>query len=206
MHFNITAFNLFSSLRNRNYRFLWFATLFNQSGQWIQMTTLGWLVWKLSESAMLVGVTTGLRVIPFLFMGPITGVIADRIDRRRILMLVQITMAVMAILFTFVVATGGVRVWHAMLFSFVMGCGFTMCGPVMQALVANTVPREGMGNAIALTAMAFNVSRVVGPGNWWNSHRFYRCRRELYVAGAVIYWCCCNDLSHENAISRCGDC
>lgn len=163
MQNNNTGFNVFSSLSNRNYRYLWFATLFSMSGQWIQEITLGWLVWEMSHSAMVVGITTGLRTIPYLFMGPLSGVIADRIDRRRILIFVQVGMATVAILFAVVVAMEWVRVWHAMLFSFVTGCGFSMCMPVMQALVANTVAREGLGNAIALSAMAFNVSRVVGP-------------------------------------------
>ena len=159
---NHTHFALFS-LSNRNYRNLWLATLCNTSGQWIQQITLSWLVWELSKSAMIVGITTGLRTIPYLFIGPVSGVIADRIDRRRILITAQTAMATIAILFALVVAMDWIRVWHAMLFSFIMGCGFSMCQPVMQALVANTVPRKDLGNAIALSAMAQNVSRVVGP-------------------------------------------
>ncbi|MCJ7686514.1 MAG: MFS transporter [Desulfobacteraceae bacterium] len=157
------GFDTFSSLRYGDYRYLWIGILFNMGGQWIQQVTLGWLVWELSGSAMMVGITAGLRSLPFIFMGPLGGVVADRVDRRRLLMTVQIVMAAVAVLFAVVVALDWVRVWHAMLFSFVMGCGFAMTMPVRQALIANTVPREELGNAIALSAMAGNTSRVIGP-------------------------------------------
>lgn len=157
------GFDTFSSLRYGDYRYLWIGILFNMGGQWIQQVTLGWLVWELSGSAMMVGITAGLRSLPFIFMGPLGGVVADRVDRRRLLMTVQIVMAAVAVLFAVVVALDWVRVWHAMLFSFVMGCGFAMNMPVRQALIANTIPREELGNAIALSAMAGNTSRVIGP-------------------------------------------
>ena len=157
------SFDTFSSLRYGDYRYLWIGILFNMGGQWIQQVTLGWLVWELSGSAMMVGITAGLRSLPFIFMGPLGGVVADRVDRRRLLMTVQIVMAAVAVLFAVVVALDWVRVWHALLFSFVMGCGFAMTMPVRQALIANTVPRDELGNAIALSAMAGNASRVIGP-------------------------------------------
>ena len=157
------VFETFSSLRNIDYRYLWIGILFDMSGQWIQQVTLGWLVWELSGSAMMVGITSGLRSLPFLFMGPLGGVVADRMDRRHLLIVVQIVKAAVAVLFAVVVALDWVRIWHAMLFSFVMGCGFSMNMPVRQALIANTVPREELANAVALSAMAGNTSRVIGP-------------------------------------------
>jgi MFS family permease len=90
-------------------------------------------------------------------------VAADRMDRQRLLMASQMIMAVAALLFALLVALDWVQVWHAMVFSFVMGCGFAGSMPVRQSLIANTVPNEELGNAIALNAMANNASRVVGP-------------------------------------------
>jgi MFS family permease len=153
----------FISLRNTDYRYLWVGNLFNMAGFWIQQVTISWLVWELSGSATMVGIAAGLRSLPFLFMGPLGGVAADRMDRRRLLMLSQAILAAAAVLFAVMVAMGWVRVWHAMVFSFVMGCGLAMNMPVRQSLIANTVPREELGNAIALNAMATNASRVVGP-------------------------------------------
>ena len=153
----------FAALHNTNYRYLWIGNLFNMTGLWIQQLTVAWLVWELSGSAAMVGLAAGLRSLPFLFMGPIGGVAADRLDRRILLMVTQTMMAVAAVLFAAVVALDWVRVWHAMVFSFVMGCGFAMNMPVRQSLIANTVPSKDLGNAIALSAMAANASRIVGP-------------------------------------------
>ena len=125
--------------------------------------TVGWLVWELSGSATMVGIASSLRFVPFLFMGPLGGVAADRMDRRRLLMITQTVMAAAAVLFAVVVALDWVRVWHAMVFSFVMGCGFTMNTPVRQSLIANTVPLKELGNAIALNATAINATRIIGP-------------------------------------------
>jgi MFS family permease len=153
----------FSSLHHANYRYLWIGNFFNMTGFWIQMMTVAWLVWELSGSATIVGITGGLWSLPFIVMGPLGGVLADRLDRRRLLMTTQTIMAIIALLFATSVALHWVRVWHAMVFSFLMGCGFNMNMPVRQSLVANTVPRNDLGNAIALNAMAMNATRVVGP-------------------------------------------
>ncbi len=153
----------FASLRHTDYLYLWVGNLFNTAGMWIQQVTVGWLVWKLSGSATMVGVASSLRFLPFLFMGPLGGVAADRMDRRRLLMMTQVLMAAAAVLFAVVVAMDWVRVWHAMVFSLVMGCGVAMNAPVRQSLIANTVPREELGNAVALHATAINATRVIGP-------------------------------------------
>ncbi len=133
------------------------------AGYWIQQVTIGWLVWELSGSATLVGIAAGLRSLPFLFIGPIGGIAADRMDRRRLLMITQMMLAAVAVLFAAVVAMNWVQIWHAMVFSFVMGSGLAINLPVRQSLIANTVPRTDLGNAIALNSMAANVSRIVGP-------------------------------------------
>ncbi len=155
--------SIFASLRHKNYRYLWISNVLGRGGLWVQQTTLAWLVWKLSGSATIVGITAGLWTLPFLFIGPFSGVLADKIDRRRLLMVTTTLMAVIAVLFAVVVAMDWVQVWHAVLFSLLMGCGSAIFMPVSQALIANTVPREGMPNAIALSALAFNTSRVLGP-------------------------------------------
>jgi len=153
----------FASLCNTDYCYLWIGNLFHTAGLWIQQVTIGWLVWELSGSATIVGIASSLRFLPFIFMGPLGGVAADRMDRRRLLMITQTVMAAVAVLFAVVVAMGWVRVWHAMVFSFLMGCGFAMNTPVRQSLIANTVPLKDLGNAIALNAMALNATRIIGP-------------------------------------------
>src|SRR3990170_5601456 len=79
----------FASLRHRDYRLLWFGTLFSSSGQWIQQVTLGWLTYQLTGSAFLLGAINGFRSLPLLFLGPIGGVAADRMDRKRLMFSTQ---------------------------------------------------------------------------------------------------------------------
>jgi len=159
----VKGMSTFASLRNTDYLYLWIGNLFNTAGLWIQQVTIGWLVWELSGSATMVSIASSLRFLPFLFIGPLGGVAADRMDRRRLLMITQTVMAAAAVLFAAVVALDWVRVWHAMAFSFVMGCGFAMNAPVRQSLIANTVPLKELGNAIALNATAINATRIIGP-------------------------------------------
>ncbi|MBU3935765.1 MFS transporter [Patescibacteria group bacterium] len=159
----VKGMSTFASLRNTDYLYLWIGNLFNTAGLWIQQVTIGWLVWELSGSATMVSIASSLRFLPFLFIGPLGGVAADRMDRRRLLMITQAVMAAAAVLFAAVVALDWVRVWHAMAFSFVMGCGFAMNAPVRQSLIANTVPLKELGNAIALNATAINATRIIGP-------------------------------------------
>src|SRR5512145_1653469 len=84
-----STFATFSSLKHRNYRYLWSGTLLMGAGQWIQQVTLGWLLYDLTGSSILLGVLNGARAIPFLIAGPIAGVVADRVDRRQLLLLVE---------------------------------------------------------------------------------------------------------------------
>jgi MFS family permease len=159
----LQGFRMFSSLRHVDYLYLWIGNLFNTAGMWIQQVTLAWLVWELSGSATMVGIVSGLRFLPFIFLGPLAGVAADRLDRRHLLLITQTVMAALAVLFAGVVVMGWVRVWHAVVFSFIMGCGYTINMPARQSLIANAVPLEELGNAIALNAMGFSATRVIGP-------------------------------------------
>src|SRR5262249_8602674 len=84
---------IFSSLRHRDYRLLWIGTLLMSAGQWIQEVTLGWLMYDLTGSAALLGALNGFRSLPFLVFGPLAGVAADRLDRRRLLMVTQPVLA-----------------------------------------------------------------------------------------------------------------
>ncbi len=109
-----------------------------------------------------------MRSIPFLVIGPMAGVFADRIDRRKMVLVTQSAVAVVVLCFAvavhlgYVVGTTGVI--YALVFSFITGVLHSLIQPVRQAMVANTVPREDLWNAIALNSVAGNVARVVGPG------------------------------------------
>ena len=159
----LPSLRTFSSLRYRTYRYLWGSTLFSSAGNWIQQVTLGWLAYDLTGSAFLVGTLHGLRALPFLLVGPVGGVIADRTDRRKLLLGNQLFLALLALGFAVLVVSGHLEVWHLFVFTFLSGAGWAFNNPVRQALVANSVPRSELMNAIALNSVAFNINRVLGP-------------------------------------------
>lgn len=153
----------FSSFKYRNFRYLWISTLFTSAGNWVQTVTLGWLAYELTGSALLVGTLSGIRALPFLLVGPIGGVLADRVDRRRLLMATQLTLLALALGFAVLIASDRVEVWHMFAFSLLSGGCWAISNPIRQALVASSVPRESLMNAIALNSAAFNAMRTVGP-------------------------------------------
>ena len=153
----------FLSLQHRDFRYLWTSTFFTSGGQWVQQVTVGWLVWDLSQSPFLVGLVGGLRTIPFLLVGPIAGVWADRYDRKRLLIGVEVAMGGAALLFGAIVFLKWVQVWHTALYMLFQGSAWAIMAPLRQSLVANTVPRSSLTNGIALQSLAFNVTRAIGP-------------------------------------------
>ena len=161
-------FNTFVALRHRDFLLLWLSNLCNASAVWFQQITIPWVVWEISGSPFMVGIAAGMRSIPFLAIGPMAGVFADRIDRRKMVLIVQSMMAVVVVSFAVAIHLGHVvgtlGVIYALVFSFITGVLHSTIQPVRQAMVANTVPREDLWNAIALNSIAGNVARVVGPG------------------------------------------
>ena len=152
----------FSSLKSIDFRLLWAGSIFDNLALWLQFITLSWLVWSLTESASLSGAAAGLRGLPTLVIGPWAGVLADRVDRRKLVIALQIFLAVVAVFFASLVATGSVQVWHVFAYASVSAVCFAFIMPARQSLIANTVPPENMGNAFALSAMTVTVHRLAG--------------------------------------------
>jgi MFS family permease len=175
----VARFATFTSLRHRDFVLLWLSNLCNASANWFQQFTIPWLVWDISHSPFWVGLAAGMRSFPFLFLGPLAGVFADRVDRRTLVLVIQTAMAVVVCAFAVAVLRGyvlphadhvphastGVHpgVLYATAFTCLTGALHALSQPVRQAMVANTVPRRDLWNAIALNAIAGNVARVVGP-------------------------------------------
>lgn len=153
----------FSSLKHADYRYLWFGTVFMSAGQWIQQVTLGWLLYDLTGSAVLLGMLNGLRAVPFLIASPIAGVAADRADRRKILLITQYLLATTAFSMGVLVAAGFLKVWHLFVFTLITGVTWAFVDPVRQSLVPALVPKKDLMNAVALNSAAFNLTKVVGP-------------------------------------------
>ncbi len=153
----------FSSLRFRDFRYLWFGTMFMSAGQWIQQVTVGWLLYDLTGSAVLLGTLHGLRALPFLIAGPVAGVAADRMDRQKLLLGIQIVLMSTAFLMGILVASGYLQAWHLFAFSLITATAWSFNQPVRQTLVPGVVPRSHLVNAVALNSLGFNMTKVAGP-------------------------------------------
>lgn len=154
---------MFVSLRHRNYKLLWLGSFFMGAGQWIQQVTLGWLLYDLTGSSVLLGALNGLRALPFLVSGPVAGVMADRMDRRRLLLFYAPLLTLVTFGMGVIVAWGGLEVWHIFAFAFLTAVIFSCNQPVKQALIPSVVPRRDLMNAITLNSMAMNSTKIVGP-------------------------------------------
>ena len=150
-------------MRHPNYRRYWFGQIGSLVGAWMQSVALPWLVLQLGGSPIQLGLVMAFMFGPSLFLAPLGGVLADRLDKRRALVALNlVAMAQAATLF--VLAFSGVaEIWHVYLLALVAGFVNSAEMPVRQAFVAELVPREDLTNAIALSSTSFNLSRVVGP-------------------------------------------
>lgn len=158
-----TAHNTFRSLRVRNYRLYFFGQIVSATGTWIQSVAQVWLVLKLSGSGLALGITTGLQFLPILLFGPWGGVVADRFDKRKILMWTQSASAVMAAVLGILVMTGAVRLWMVYLLAFVLGFVTLIDNPTRQSFVVEMVGPDDLQNGISLNSAVFTATRIVGP-------------------------------------------
>jgi predicted MFS family arabinose efflux permease len=142
---------------------MWFGACTSSIGTWMQIVAQGWLIYRLSHSAFLLALDQFLGGIPIFLFSLIGGVMADRTERRRILLGSQYVQMGSAALLTVLVATGTVRVWHILCLSFVSGLAQAFGGPAYQALIPTLVDRDDMPNAIALNSIQFNTAVTIGP-------------------------------------------
>ena len=142
---------------------MWFGACTSSIGTWMQIVAQGWLIYRLSHSAFLLALDQFLAGIPIFLLSLIGGVVADRTERRKILLISQYIQMACAGVLTILVATEVVRVWQILSLSFVAGVAQSFGGPAYQALIPTLVDREDMPNAIALNSIQFNLAVTVGP-------------------------------------------
>ncbi|WP_297157104.1 MFS transporter [Thermogemmatispora sp.] len=156
-------FRAFRALRHRNFRLFWFGQLISLIGTWMQTTAQAWLVLELDHDAWLLGVVGALQFLPVLFFALFGGIIADRLPKKRILVLTQSSAAVQAFLLWVLVASGAVQIWHVLVLALLLGITNALDMPTRQAFVVEMVGREDLPNAVALNSSLFNMARVLGP-------------------------------------------
>jgi MFS family permease len=151
------------ALRNPNFRLFWSGNFLSNIGTWMQNVAQGWLVLVLTNSAFWLGVVGFAGSIPFLFFTLFGGVIADRVDKRRLLIVTQTVMMVLAFVLAALAWFKVITVWEVAVIAFLNGTAMAMNAPSYQAMVPRLVQREDLTNAIALNSAQFNMSRIVGP-------------------------------------------
>jgi MFS family permease len=154
----------FSSLRIRNYRLFAAGQLVSLTGTWMQRVAQDWLVLRLSDnSGVALGITTGLQFLPLLLFGLYGGVLADRYPKRRLLIIAQVAMGLLALLLGVLDITGVVSLWHVYALAFGLGLASVVDTPTRQAFAVELVGKEELPNAVSLNSATFNSGRVLGP-------------------------------------------
>jgi MFS family permease len=147
----------------RDFRLMWIGACTSTIGTWMQIVAQSWLIYSLSNSSFMLGLNEVLAGLPIFLFSLIGGVIADRMERRHLLLLSQYVQMTCAFLLTALVALHVVHVWQILTLSFVAGLGQAFGGPAYAALVPTLVNKEDMPNAIALNSIQFNAAVVIGP-------------------------------------------
>ena len=155
----------FRALRRRNYRLLFLGQGVSLTGSWMQQLALSWLVYRLTGSALLLGVVAFAGQLPGFVIAPIAGVLADRWNRHRIVVATQALMMLQATAVAVLVIGGWIQVWHLVALATILGVLTGLDIPARQALFLDLVDgdREDLANAIALNSSLFNATRLIGP-------------------------------------------
>ncbi len=153
----------FRSLRNRNYRLFFTGQLVSLMGTAMQVVAQSWLVLTITDSGIALGVTAALQFAPMLVLGIWGGVVADRFDKRRVLLATQVSSALLALALWLLVVTGAVTLWMVYLLALLLGLVNVVDLPTRHAFVIEMVGGEEVANAVGLNSAVFNTGRLVGP-------------------------------------------
>ncbi len=154
---------MFRSLRVRNYRLYASGQLISLTGTWMQRVAQDWLVLELTNSGTALGIVTALQFGPVVLMGPWGGVLADRSDKRRLLLMTQTALSLVALLLGLLDVTGVVRYWHVLVLATVLGLISGIDTPARQSFVIEMVGKRDLTNAVAINSTIFNAGRILGP-------------------------------------------
>jgi MFS family permease len=154
---------VFKAFQYRDFRLMWIGACTSSIGTWMQIVAQGWLIYRLSHSPRLLGLDQFLGGLPIFLFTLIGGVVADRVERRKILLMSQWVQMASAAILTALVALGVVQIWEILSLSFVSGLAQAFGGPAYSALIPTLVDRDDMPNAIALNSIQFNLAVTVGP-------------------------------------------
>lgn len=153
----------FASLSVPSYRAFWISLLASYGAMQMNIVARGYLAFTLTHSATALGFVSLARGISMLVLSPFAGVIADRVDKRRLLVTTQTCLMLIALTTAALIHFGLIQFWHLVVLGFLEGAVFTFNAPTRQAIIPQLVPGNNLGNAIALNASGRNLTRIVGP-------------------------------------------
>lgn len=164
---------LLRALRSPNYRLYFTGQGVSLIGTWMQNVALSWLVYRLTKSSFLLGVVGFISQIPMMLLTPVTGVLADRWNRFKIMVIVQTVLMILALVLALLVFTHWISIWHIIVLGLIIGAANALDAPTRHSFVVDLVERrEDLSNAIALNSVMFNSARLIGPS----------------IAGLIIAW------------------
>ena len=162
-HISAALYRLGAAFTYPAFRNLWTAAFTSAAGTWMQRFAQQWLIFELTGSAFYLGLDAFVGAVPLLLFTLIGGVIADRYDRRRLLMASQVVQMACALVLTLLVLTDSVRLGYILALSFTTGLAQAFGGPAFQSLIPGLVPRHTLPNAVALNSIQFNLAQSIGP-------------------------------------------
>ena len=152
----------FAALRHRGFRLLWMATLLSSTARWADMVVVGWLTLELTDSPLMVGIVAGSKMAGYL-TAPFMGVVADRMDRRLLLIIAAVVNLAVSAVMLLLFASGWLALWHVIALALVSSLTWALDNPTRQAFVPDLVESENLTNAIALNTVAIEITVVIGP-------------------------------------------
>ena len=153
----------FAALAVPNYRRYISGQAISLIGTWMQMAAQSWLVLTLTGSATTLGIVIALQTLPVLLLGPYGGVIADRVDKRRLMVMLQAAMGVQALILGVLTVTGAVELWEIGVLALLLGLNNAFENPARQSFMLEMIGPENLRNAVSLNSVLVNVARTIGP-------------------------------------------
>ena len=152
-----------AAFRYRDFRLFWLSLFISNVGTWMQMTATNWLLYQLTDSPFQLGLNGIFRAVPAIFLGLISGTFADRYDRKRLLLLTQVALALLTLGLAILDSSGSIQAWQIYAFTFISAAVGSFDGPARQALFPSLVPRSVLPNAVALNSVLWKGAALLGP-------------------------------------------
>lgn len=159
----VTLARTFESLAVRNYRMFFAGQVVSWTGTWVQWVAQGWLVLRLTDSGLGLGLVTAIQWLPILLLGAWAGVVADRVDKRKLLIFTNVSSGVLSLLLGLLTVTGVVTLWMVIVVALLLGVVTALDNPARQTFTMEMVGRSRLANAVSLNTATFTTARVLGP-------------------------------------------